>query len=136
RALASRGVPSVVQGDRSVFEQPEAQELQLILAAVAEPSNASTIRTALATELMGMTGETLLSLETDEDAWDGWVERFREYQARWREEGLVQMFRQLLLECGITQRLLTSPNGERRMTNVLHLSELLHTEAQAEHLGP
>lgn len=136
RALASRGVPSVVQGDRSVFEQPEAQELQLILAAVAEPSNASTIRTALATELMGMTGETLLSLETDEDAWDGWVERFREYQARWREEGFVQMFRQLLLECGITQRLLTSPNGERRMTNVLHLSELLHTEAQAEHLGP
>lgn len=136
RALASRGVPSVVQGDRSVFEQPEAQELQLILAAVAEPSNAGTIRTALATELMGMTGEALLALETNEDAWDGWVERFREYQARWREKGFVQMFRQLLLECGITQRLLTSNNGERRMTNVLHLSELLHTQAQAEHLGP
>ncbi len=136
RALANRGVPSVVQGDRSVFEQPEAQELQLILAAVADPSNASTIRTALATELMGMTAEALVALETDEDAWDDWVERFREYHSRWREEGFVQMFRQLLLECGITQRLLTSNNGERRMTNVLHLSELLHTQAQAEHLGP
>lgn len=136
RALAGRGVPSVVQGDRSVFEQPEAQELQLILAAVADPSNSSAIRTALATELMGMTASDLEALEANEDAWDDWVERFREYQARWREEGFVQMFRQLLLSCGITQRLLTSSNGERRMTNVLHLSELLHTEAQAEHLGP
>lgn len=136
RALASRGVPSVVQGDRSVYEQPEAQELQLVLAAVAEPSNASTIRTALATELMGVTADQLEALEADEDAWDAWVERFREYQARWREEGFVQMFRQLLLECGITQRVLTSTNGERRMTNVLHLSELLHTQTQAEHLGP
>ncbi len=136
RALANRGVPSVVQGDRSVFEQPEAQELQLILAAVAEPASASAIRTALATELLGMSASTLDTLDADEDAWDQWVERFRGYQERWREEGFVQMFRQLLLECGITQRLLDAPNGERRMTNVLHLSELLHTEAQAEHLGP
>lgn len=136
RSLAARGVPSVVQGDRSVFEQPEAQELQLILSAVAEPSSASAVRTALATELLGMNAQTLDTLEGDEDAWDHWVERFRGYQERWREEGFVQMFRQLLLECGITQRLLDSPNGERRMTNVLHLSELLHTEAQAEHLGP
>jgi exodeoxyribonuclease V beta subunit len=136
RALASRAVPSVVQGDRSVFEQPEAQELQLILAAVVEPSSASAVRTALATTLLGMSAEDINTLDTDEDAWDQWVERFRSYQERWREEGFVQMFHQLLLECGITQRLLSSHNGERRMTNVLHLSELLHTEAQEEHLGP
>lgn len=135
-SLAARGVPSVVQGDRSVFEQPEARELQLILAAVAEPANASAIRTALATELMGVNAHVLDALDSDEDAWDSWVDRFRNYQERWREQGFVQMFRHLLLECGITQRLLKSDTGERRMTNVLHLSELLHTESQAEHLGP
>src|SRR5690606_22292191 len=51
-------------------------------------------------------------------------------------DGFIQMIRQLLLECGVTQRLLTSPTGERRMTNVLHLIELLHTQAMSEHLGP
>lgn len=136
RALASLGIPSVVQGDRSVFEQPEARELQFILAAAAEPARNSTIRTALATELLGLSANDLEGLEADEERWDAWVERFQRYAESWRNEGFIQMIRHLLLECGVTQRLLSSPTGERRMTNVLHLVELLHTQAITEHLGP
>src|SRR5690606_22736835 len=77
RALAQLRIPSVVQGDRSVFEQPEARELQFVLAAAAEPARNSTIRTALATELLGLSANDLEGLEADEECWDGWVERFQ-----------------------------------------------------------
>lgn len=136
RALALRGVPSVVQGDRSVFEQPDAQELKFVLAAIVEPKSATRLRAALATDLLGLSAIDIDALTSNELAWDGWVERFQLYNAIWHKEGFIQMFRQLLLECGVTHRLLASLNGERRITNVLHLAELLHTQSQLEHLGP
>lgn len=136
RALALRQVPSVVQGDRSVFEQPDAQELKFVLAAIVEPSNATRIRAALATDLLGQSAIDIDALATNELDWDQWVERFQLYNSVWHTEGFIQMFRQLLLECGVTHRLLSALNGERRITNVLHLAELLHTQSQLEHLGP
>jgi exodeoxyribonuclease V beta subunit len=136
RALAMRRVPSVVQGDRSVFEQPEANELKFVLAAIVEPTSASRIRAALSTDLLGLSAVDIDALAADELAWDQWVERFQLYNTTWHKEGFIQMFRQLLLECSVTHRLLAALNGERRITNVLHLAELLHTQSQLEHLGP
>ena len=135
-ALRELGVPSVVLGDRSVFEQREALELQRVLAAVVEPTSASALRAALTTELLGVTASDLAAMEDDEAAWDAWVHDFRDWSALWSEKGFVQMFRALMTRARLQERLLQLRDGQRRMTNLLHLMELLHTAATELHLGP
>jgi exodeoxyribonuclease V beta subunit len=136
RALQRLRIPSVVLGDRSVFQYQEAEELQRFLAAALEPQNPRVLRAALCTELLGLTASGLLRLETDEHEWERWSERFRSYQRRWTIDGFVQMIRLAMLECEIAARLLGLVDGERRMTNLLHLVELLHVAASERHLGP
>jgi exodeoxyribonuclease V beta subunit len=143
-ALRERGVPGVVLGDQSVFEdqQPEARELATVLAAVAEPTHSGRLRAALTTELLGVTATTLAEMDVAADEvdgrgeWDRWIERFRRWHEVWAGRGFVQMFRSLLDESGAHRRLLTLADGERRMTNLLHLGELLHSAASTGHLGP
>ncbi|MEN9580067.1 MAG: helicase/exodeoxyribonuclease beta subunit [Pseudomonadota bacterium] len=136
RALQHLRIPSVVQGDRSVYEYGEAQELQLVLRAVLEPANSRAIRAALSTELLGQRAIDIYQLESDDSAWDNWAERFRGYNQRWSSDGFVQMIRQLMQQCGVSERVLALVDGERRMTNLLHLIELLQTASTASHLGP
>src|SRR6185503_1791848 len=44
--------------------------------------------------------------------------------------------RELMQGRGVAARLLALPDGERRMTDALHLLELLHHEERSRHLGP
>lgn len=135
-ALRSRGIPAVVYGDASVFETREAADVQRVLAAVGEPTHTGLVKAAITTELMGVTAGELDAMEEDDLAWSRWVDAFRGWNATWAERGFIQMFRALLAHTGTTTRLLKLRDGERRMTNVLHLAELLHTAATQEHLGP
>ncbi len=138
RALSTLGVHSVVLGDQSVFheEQPEARELSLVLAALVEPTSNTALRAALTTELLGVDARELADMDRDEDAWDEWVELFRQLSELWHRRGFVQMFRTLMRRTDTVQRLLGLEAGERRVTNLLHLMELLQTAASGQHLGP
>ena len=90
---------------------------------------------ALATDLFGLRGNALEALGEDEAAWEDRANAFVEYQALWRDPGFVQMFRRLMTAEGVAARLLRFEDGERRLTNVLHLTELLQAAAAEEHLG-
>lgn len=136
RALSERRVPSVVLGDQSVFLAREAKELGKLLQAIAEPSQARLIKSALTTELLGLTANQLEALDEDDRGWDQWVGRFRSWNLLWTGRGFVQMLQQALAELGSFERLLSLSDGERRLTNLLHLTELLHAAARSLHLGP
>ncbi len=133
-ALADAGLASVTYGADSVFESCEAGDLERILRAVAEPGREALLRAALATEPFGMDAAALAALANDGADWEGWVARFREYHDIAGTEGFVRMWRELTLREGIAARLLGRPDGERRMTNMAHLVELLHSQADAEGL--
>lgn len=135
-ALRKLRIPSVVLGDESVFESREAEELQRVLACVVEPMHGLSLRAALATELLGVTANEIERMDRDERAWEEWVHDFRGWNELWATKGFVQMIRALMVRRGVQQRLLSLVDGERRMTNLLHLVELLHTAARARHLGP
>jgi exodeoxyribonuclease V beta subunit len=135
-ALRELGVPSVVLGDASVFERPEARELELVLKAIADPSDDYAVRAALTTELLGVTAPELAAMDDDDHAWERWLEDFRSWHEVWTHRGFVQMFRRLLDSRDVQERLLSGTGGERRMTNLLHLMELLHAESRAADLGP
>ncbi|HEX7670938.1 MAG TPA: exodeoxyribonuclease V subunit beta [Polyangiaceae bacterium] len=134
-ALRLLNVPAVVLGDKSVFESQEASELQQILGAVVEPTRAL-LRKALATELLAVSANALARMEVEPAEWDTWAGRFREWNRIWVEKGFVQMLDALVSDAAMPERLLRLMDGDRRMTNLLHLMELLRTAAKESHLGP
>ena len=133
--LAGCGVPAVLHGLESLFATREAEEMLRLLAAVAEPGDESRMRLALVTGFCGLDGGELAALLDDETGWEARLLRFREYHELWRDQGFIRMFRAVLRREGVRPRLLAFPDGERRLTNVLHLMEVLHQEATAGRLG-
>ena len=135
-ALRRLGIPGVVYGDASVLSTRECDELSRVLAAAAEPTHSGLLRAAVTTEMLGVTGGELDAMAEDDLAWGRWIDAFRRWHGLWIERGFIQMFRAILVESGAQRRLLALLDGERRMTNLLHLAELLHTASTREHLGP
>jgi exodeoxyribonuclease V beta subunit len=136
KALRALGVPSVRQGDDSVFESEEAEEIERVLRAVAEPGDPRLLRAALATRLLGLDAAALAALQSDEAAWDDWATRLREWLETWTELGFMAAFRRLLDGRDTQARLLGFEDGERRLTNVLHVAELLQAASREAHRGP
>ena len=124
--LGLLGIPAVLHSNGDVFAAPEATELQAILAAIAEPARDPLIRAALATAALGADAAALEELGRDEQRWEATLLRFHGYHQTWQQQGFVQMFRQLLQGEHVRPRLLALPDGERRLTNLLHLTDLLH----------
>ncbi len=128
-ALARRGVASVQHAEDSVFASREAEQLRRVLLAVAEPGRETAVRAALGTELLGVAGEELLALLDDDQRWTARVDAFHRFHDVWRAQGIGPMCRELCAELGVAGRLLAYTDGERRLTNLLHLAELLQDEA-------
>ncbi len=124
RALLQKKIPSVVYSAASIFQSREAEELLRALRAVAEPTRDAVLRAALATELLGYSAAALENFN-DSD-WEATLNRFADYHLIWRDRGFVEMIRAWLLREGVRGRLLCLRDGERRLTNVLHLIDSLH----------
>jgi exodeoxyribonuclease V beta subunit len=131
-ALSAVGVASVQRGSQNVFATAEAEELERVLLAIAEPGREQLIGAALATELMGYSGDELYLLRTNEAAWEKAVEMFREAHREWRERGFIPMLRTFLHHYDVVYRLLQYTDGERRVTNLRHLAERLHCDADRQ----
>jgi exodeoxyribonuclease V beta subunit len=130
QALNKRQVRSVYLSHKdSVFESPEAKSLLFLLRACAEPEREAALRTALATDVLALSFYRLDRLVQDERAWEIEVERFRNYQRIWLHQGVLPMLRLLFREFGVPSRLLSLAGGERVLTNLLHLSEMLQGAA-------
>jgi exodeoxyribonuclease V beta subunit len=135
-ALRRVNIPSILYNAGDIFETREAFEVGLVLQAVAEPGSEGHIKAALATDMMGLRGEDIQTLSHREGVWEQRVFDFREYRQIWEEQGFMRMFRGLLTREAVRVRLLAFPDGERRLTNLLHLGEVLHRAALEERLSP
>ena len=134
RALGRRGVASVYLSDKdSVFDSPEARDLLAWLRAVASPRDLRLARGAYASATLGMSLDELLAQSHDDDLWDERLTDLRRLQLTWQRQGVLAMLRQTIHLLGLAARWLAEPEGERRITNVLHLAELLQAaSAQAQ----
>jgi exodeoxyribonuclease V beta subunit len=133
--LQRRRVSSVQLGQDNVFASWEAMELERVLGAVANPADESLLRGALATVMCGATGERIHGFYEDEQAWEDRVTTFHEYHRLWRAHGFARMFRSLVSREQIERRLLAFQDGERRLTNLMHLAELLQAAADRQRTG-
>ena len=135
RALHELQIPSVERAMDSVFESDEARELQWILTAILNPGRETGVKCALTTDALGLNGNDLEKLAGDEILWQARLQEFAGYRESWERDGFFPMFSQLLRCEEVVENLLRFPDAERRITNVLHLAELLETASRAEHLG-
>lgn len=130
QALLARGIASVQQSRDSIFCTREATELRAVLRAMAEPGNESALKQALVTELFGFTASQLYALEAEPALLEAQLEAFHRWHQTWHTQGFMPMFRQWLLQRDGYAHLLALADGERRLTNLLHLAELIHTESR------
>ncbi len=134
QALRDRGISSVSLSEDSVFMTEDAAELATLLRALAELHDEGHLRAALATTLLGWSAAELERLADDELAREELLARFQSYRERWRQQGVMVALQELLAAERIPARLLRRPDGERRLTNLLQLLELLQVAA-GEHPG-
>ncbi|HTE87331.1 MAG TPA: 3'-5' exonuclease, partial [Terriglobales bacterium] len=134
-ALSERSVPSVLYTGASLFDSREVLETERVLMAIADPTNESQLMAALGTDLIGYTGSKIEEMAKLETEWQQILERFRDYLDLWVQKGFIQMFRSFMQREQVRLRLLAFPNGERRLTNLLHVAELLHRASVENRLG-
>lgn len=135
RCFAAANIPAVVYNAGSVFHRPEALDLRRVLDAVADPAAETAVRTALTTPFFGQKGDALdFKIQTPR-WWENVLDRFFHYRALWIENGFIRMFRHFMVDEQIAVRLLKRPDGERYVTNVLHLAELMHQVSVERGLG-
>ncbi|MBV4506902.1 exodeoxyribonuclease V subunit beta [Pseudomonas sp. BW13M1] len=128
--LAARDVRSVYLSDKdSVFAAQEAHDLLAWLKACAEPDSERMLKAALASLTLDLPLIELERLNQDERVWESWVMRFRRYRDTWQRQGVLPMLRRLLHDFQLPRALMGRSDGERVLTNLLHLAELLQQAA-------
>jgi exodeoxyribonuclease V beta subunit len=127
RALRARGVPCALYQREHLFECDEALELADLLAAIADPRDRSARLRAWTTSFFAV---PLAQLETLTEVPDG--HPLLALLHDWRGLGLRKdwdaLFHRILEDTRWIERTLIAGGGERAVTNVLHLFELLHDD--------
>lgn len=131
RALQRRKVPSVYLSDKdSVFDSAVAADVLQWLHAVANPLDVSLARAAFATRTAGLSLDELAHLAADDLAWEARVEQLKALRSVWQRQGVLAMLRRFIHELDLPARLLRETGGERGLTDLLHLAELLQAASQ------
>ncbi|GAB4336303.1 MAG: exodeoxyribonuclease V subunit beta [Desulfobulbaceae bacterium] len=129
RELSALGIASVSYRRDSIYATAEAAEVQRLLTALLDLSATRAVNAALATRLFGMSAPDLDQLRSDPAAWDEALALLEEYRRLWRDFGVAPMLHRLIGDREAVGRLASLPGGERRLTNYLHLAELLQEES-------
>lgn len=135
-SLARVGVTAVEDTGESVFDSEEAGMLSDFLAAMLTPDDPRLVRWTLAGPLFGLAAGDLAALKSDESAWEAWLSLFGRFRAAWEARGFMPAFRLLDAETSLRSRVASLPGGERILTNILHLAELLNAAERSGKLSP
>ena len=132
-ALEKAGVPAVINGAGSVFATPPAREWLRLLEAIERPTSPARARSAALTCFFGWSTEQVAGA-SDED-WEGVHLRLHEWARVLRVKGVASLAETITLVERLPERILATEDGERRLTDLRHIGQLLHAEAAAEHIG-
>jgi exodeoxyribonuclease V beta subunit len=132
-ALEAVDVPAVINGAGSVFGTEPAREWLRVLEAIERPSHPSRARSAALTTILGWTTERVAGASDDE--WEEVHRRLHHWARVLRMKGVASLMEAITLEEGLPARVLAMVDGERRMTDLRHVGELLHAAAVADQMG-
>ncbi|MGF6926503.1 exodeoxyribonuclease V beta subunit [Chitinophaga sp. W2I13] len=130
-ALAKLGIPAVTIDEARVLRSAEAQQLLHLLEAMETPDRSS-INRALLGSFTGYNSQTILQLD-DETMLD----LFAKYRTLWQRDGAYTALMEFIADFSVRQVLLDghTENGERIITNLYQLSELVHQVQSRKNLS-
>jgi exodeoxyribonuclease V beta subunit len=132
-ALGAAGVPAVVNGAGSVFATPAAQAWLRLLAALERPAVTSTATLAALSPFVGWSAEDVAA--AGEVQWEDLHDRLHRWAAVLRLGGVASLLATISHGEHLDRRVLEHDDGERDLTDLRHVGQLLHGIATAEQLG-
>ena len=135
KALRRVGIGSAMAGAASVFATDEAPAMRDVLAAILSPASDRALRRALVSPLWPHDAAFLAALGDDLAGYDDLLQALGDWRATWQGRGFMPMFRQFMNTAGVAATLLSLPDGERRLTNLVQIAELLQ-QASRDHPSP
>jgi exodeoxyribonuclease V beta subunit len=128
-ALLELGIPVVYSGDTDVFGSPAAQDWLRLLDAFDTPNRSGVVRAAATTMFFGHTAQELAT--GGEGLTDRLTTTIRHWAGLAREHGIAAVY-EAAQSAGMTERVLAHWGGERHMTDLAHVGQLLHETAHRE----
>ena len=132
-ALDAVGVPAVINGAGSVFGTPIAREWLALLQALERPASPTRVRAAALTSFLGWTAAQVAM--ADDAAWEQVYERIHAWADLLRSRGVASLLETITHAEALPRRMLGRAEGERELTDLRHIGQLLHVEATSEQLG-
>ncbi|GAA1933910.1 UvrD-helicase domain-containing protein [Nocardioides marmoribigeumensis] len=132
-ALAARGVRSVVAGSGNVVTTEAGTDWLVLLEALEQPHRPERVRAAALTAFLGHSAAELS--EGGEPLTERLGDRLRDWVELLRARGVAAVFEVAVSEGGLTRRVLDVEDGERLLTDLRHLAELLHDRMTREGVG-
>ena len=130
-ALTDAGIPAVYTGDSDIFASDASDDWLALLEAFDQPHRSGLVRAAASTMFFGKTAADL-ALQGD-SLTDSVADTLREWADHAREVGVAAVFEAAQLH-GMAERALRWHGGERYLTDMAHLTQLLQEAAHREHL--
>jgi exodeoxyribonuclease V beta subunit len=124
KALTQRGVGCVYVGQESVFDSDEAAALLMLMHAVHSLSE-KPFRNALAHPIWRLPISILRQHMNNEQLWETQLEQLYHCHEIWSRQGIMPMVMHWLHCHSLPAKWLSESNGERTLTNMMHLGELL-----------
>ena len=130
-ALADAGIPAVYTGDSDIFAAEASDDWLALLEAFDQPHRSGLVRAVATTMFFGKTAADLAG--QGDSLTDAVAETLRQWADHAREVGVAAVFEAAQLN-GMAERALRWHGGERYMTDMAHLTQLLQEVAHREHL--
>lgn len=131
RALEAVGVQAVEHSQENIYASEEAREMERLLLALLWPRDTRRQKAALASAFLGFRAADIARLDENEAEAETQTRNFLLARQAFFERGVLAAMAALDAQYGVSARLLAQERGERRLTNFLHLEELLHQDERA-----
>lgn len=132
-ALLDHGVPAVIAGSGPVLGTAAAHDWLGLLAALELPSSARRARAAALTPFVGWTAQRLS--QADDAHLDELTIRLHRWADLLTRRGVAVLTETILATEDLPARLLRRVDGERRLTDLRHVAEILHRQSTDAQLG-
>jgi exodeoxyribonuclease V beta subunit len=133
QALLERGVPAVIAGSGPVLATPAAHDWLALLAALELPSSARRAKAAALTPFVGWSAHRLSM--ADDAHLDELTSRLHRWADVLNRRGVAVLTETILATEDLPARLLQRVDGERRLTDLRHVAEILHRQSTEAQLG-
>ena len=137
-ALRALGLPAVRSGGSSIFKAPATLVIQAFLGALEAPRTDFAARRLALAPPFAWTGDDLARLNQEDPEtlvrWEGWLAGLALWRGIADKRGVLPAWRRCLDDTDALSRLLLRPDGERLVTDLQHLVELIHEVQVSERL--